>query len=132
MKRIIFIFSFIFFSLVSKADVIYLVQISVENEYTQQLESPIRYGLTANDFTIEVTDFINQSANMGDPYLDGDINEMYYMVPVWSYHIKIKFTINKPGHKLHGLMAEVETSCPIGSGHWDLFGTDGIIFHIPD
>lgn len=112
-----------------------LIQISIENEYTGTLESPLKYGLSTSD-------------------LEGHLLDVKYSYDLWSschpqwiyeddrtYLVNLLFPgqfgelyrctigINKPDHKLHGLTASFDF-LPT-SGVQSFVMEKGIVFKIP-
>lgn len=84
-----------------------LIHISVENEQTGILESPLKHGLSTSDFNYEL---INQNTGYDHWSCFSDWmhqSEIAYMANLFCYGpylevYRCTVTVNKPGHKLNG------------------------------
>lgn len=130
MKKNLILLCLIFFTMILNAQPVAFIEISVENEYTGILESPERYGITPSDLIYEAT-YPGGLGTFEETYWSSDLEVMYFMTYLRNVpkYVTIVFTINKPGHKLNGLKAEVTVAT---FTNVDKFGKEGAIFHLPD
>lgn len=137
MKKLIFLCSMIFITMSSVlAQSNILIQISIENEYTGILESPLQYGLSTNDLEYQLIN-LNNGLDLWAPSFSRWVykDERAYVADLLTpsdsgntYRCTVK--INKPGHKLHGLTASFEFLQTISSVQWFSM-ENGIVFKIP-
>lgn len=114
------------------------IQISIQNEYTGILESPLRYGLSTDDFQFELVNTEDKTHNLWPYYFEAWVSspkdpELFlFKLRLRAYDIGNSFTcyvvISKPGHKLNGLSVSLDFL--MKNSVTTLAGRNGIVFEI--
>ncbi len=108
MKKLFLLCLINILSLYAFSQITIAVQVSIENEYTQALESPLKYGLLPEDFKCKMIQKSSEEDWWEASFSQWITNDQYYLASLIS-HAEIEkeyefiVTINKSGHKLNGL-----------------------------
>lgn len=119
----------------ASAGVTVFFTVSIENEYTGALESPLKYGLTTDDLKCQIVR--ENGYDFWQDYPEGYrwnqatevvYSSLLYLEITMGEKVDFIVTIDKPGHKLHGSSTSFTTNLHADGNIFIL--ENGLVFKI--